>query len=103
MNDITVKIEEFPKSPKEVAGSPSTLAGAENEIDPLAIDDEVGPVKYSGDEEKPAEEKAGSCDDDAKEKTSEAQNGEVEVIRLEPVVIKGKSESDILGYNKQSN
>lgn len=44
MNDKSVKIEESPKIPKEVAGSPSTLTGTENAFDPLAID-EIGAVK----------------------------------------------------------
>lgn len=81
MNDITVKIEEFPKSPKDVVGSPSTLAGTENDLDPLAIHDEVGAVKDPVEERRSVEERAGSCDDDAKEKTSEIQNGEAEVIK----------------------
>ncbi|KOB73443.1 putative tigger transposable element derived 6-like protein, partial [Operophtera brumata] len=97
MNDISVKIEELPKSPKEVAGSPSTLTGTENVFDPLAIDDEVEAVKDPVDEKKPVEEKAGSCDDDAKEKINEKQNGEAnEVISLETEIIKGKSETTVL-------
>lgn len=94
MNDISVKIEESPKSPKEVAGSPSTLAGTENVFDPLAIDDEVGTEKDPVDYIKPVEEKAGSCDDDAKEKISKTQNGEAnELMSLETEIIKGKLET----------
>lgn len=96
MNDKSVKIEESPKIPKEVAGSPSTLTGTENAFDPLAID-EIGAVKKEP-VDTPVEEKAGSCDDDAKEKTSETRNGEAENVISETEVIKGKADIFMVLY-----
>ncbi|XP_037294597.1 uncharacterized protein LOC115445247 isoform X2 [Manduca sexta] len=75
MNDISLKIVESPKSQAGIPVSPSTLAIGENEVDPLAIDDEVGAIKDPLVEEPavetPNEEKAGNCDENAKEKSLE--------------------------------
>lgn len=93
MNDIILKIEE-PKSPREVAGSPSTLTGTDDVFDPLALDEDGTAVKDPLMIKKPGEEKVGTCDDDAKEKISETQNGVVdkkEEIRVETEICKGKS------------
>lgn len=72
MNGISLKIVESPKSQADVVVSPSTLVSADNEVDPLAIADEVVSIKDPLVEEAPAEvvdgEKAGNCDDIAKEK-----------------------------------
>lgn len=81
MNDISLKIVESPKSQGGVDVSPSGDASAENEVDPLALDEaEVDrakePVSLDAVLEKVDEEKAGNCDDNAKEKViSESQNG----------------------------
>ncbi|KAJ8731142.1 hypothetical protein PYW07_004306 [Mythimna separata] len=79
MNDISLKIVESPKSHGGVDVSPSGDAGAENEVDPLALDEaEVDGAKEPVEAalEKVDEEKAGNCDDNAKEKViSESQNG----------------------------
>ncbi|PZC85821.1 hypothetical protein B5X24_HaOG215183 [Helicoverpa armigera] len=81
MNDISLKIVESPKSHGGVDVSPTGDAGAENEVDPLAIDEaELDRIKEPVSQEvvldKVDEEKAGNCDDDAKEKNiSESQNG----------------------------
>lgn len=81
MNDISLKIVESPKSQGDVDVSPSGEAGAENEVDPLALDEaEVDgakePVSLEAALEKVDEIKAGNCDDNAKEKViSESQNG----------------------------
>ncbi|CAH0692036.1 unnamed protein product [Spodoptera exigua] len=81
MNDISLKIVESPKSHGGVDVSPTGDTSAENEVDPLAIDegelDRVKePVSQEAELEKVDEEKAGNCDDNAKEENlSESQTG----------------------------
>lgn len=81
MNDISLKIVESPKSHGGVDVSPSGDTVADNEVDPLALDEaEVDrvkePVSLDAVLEKANDEKAGNCDDNAKEKVlSESQNG----------------------------
>lgn len=90
MNDISVKIVESPRD--QVPGSPSTLAGADTELDPLAITE--GDAALTKDSlakevtttvENPQEiEKKGACDDDAKEKIlNESPNEEKDKILTE--------------------
>lgn len=78
MNDISVKIVETPKDPVESPGE-----GGENEVDPLAIDEDQEKVKL----DKP-EEKAGNGDENAKEETTENQVDRL--IALQSEKIKGK-------------
>ncbi|KAJ0176422.1 hypothetical protein K1T71_007601 [Dendrolimus kikuchii] len=71
MNDISLKIVESPKDQAGVEISPCAESGAENEVDPLAIDEvDAGTIKDPLIEaaEEPTIEKAGSCDENAKEK-----------------------------------
>lgn len=81
MNDISLKIVESPKTQGGVDVSPSGDASAENEVDPLALDEaEVErakePVSLDAVPEKVDDEKAGNCDDNAKEKViSESETG----------------------------
>lgn len=82
MNDISLKIVESPKSHGGVEVSPNAEAVVDNEVDPLAIDEaeldklkEVSvPVPQEEADEKSIE-KAGNCDENAKEKSlSENRN-----------------------------
>lgn len=72
MNDISVKIVESQRD--QVPGSPSMLAGANSDLDPLVINEGDAPLTEESYAEgtsakTPQEiEKAGTCDDDAKEK-----------------------------------
>ncbi|KAF9795842.1 hypothetical protein SFRURICE_003304 [Spodoptera frugiperda] len=81
MNDISLKIVESPKSHGGVDVSPTGDTSAENEVDPLAIDEGElervkEPVSQEAVLEKVDEEKAGNCDDNAKEENiSESQTG----------------------------
>lgn len=98
MNDISLKIVESPKSLGGAEASPSAETVADNEVDPLAIDDaeldklkEVSvPVPQDAAEEK-ADDKAGNCDDNAKEKSiSEEQNGSSDnFVNVQPENDKG--------------
>ncbi|XP_068633335.1 uncharacterized protein [Battus philenor] len=67
MNDIGVKITE---SPKDLSGTSPATEIVDNEVDPLSIEDsEVGTAKdpLNVDDHVEVEEKAESCDDNAKE------------------------------------
>lgn len=91
MNDISVKLVESLKEQPCAAVSPSGEAGAENEVDPLAIDDaEVGGKAPQLEDTK--EEKAGICDENAKEeKLSEnARDDCYNLVALEAEKIKGQ-------------
>ncbi|CAB3227279.1 unnamed protein product [Arctia plantaginis] len=76
MNDISLKIVESPKGHGGVEVSPNAEAVVDNEVDPLAIDEaeldklkEVSvPVPQEAADEK-SNEKAGNCDENAKEKS----------------------------------
>lgn len=71
MNDISLKIEESPKDQIGVEVLASVESGADNEVDPLAIDDVVSGtisnplIEVSEDSNK---EKAEICDENVKEK-----------------------------------
>ncbi|XP_026739025.1 uncharacterized protein LOC113501910 isoform X2 [Trichoplusia ni] len=95
MNDISLKIVESPKSHGGVDVSPPGETGADNEVDPLAIDDVElekikEPVSQDAVVEKAEEEKAGNCDDNAKEKSlSESQNGSSDsFVNVQPENVK---------------
>lgn len=84
MSDIIVKPVDSPKEPSVEVPLPEAV---ENEVDPLAIDEEVGKLK----ETKP-EEKAGCCDENAKEESvSESQNEDSDNLALQSEKIKGKA------------
>lgn len=97
MNDISLKIVESPKSHGGVDVSPAGEAGAENEVDPLALDDAEldgikEPVSLATVVEKTEEESAGNCDDNAKEKNIiESQNESSDnIVNVQPDNVTGK-------------
>lgn len=82
MNDISVKPVH---SPKESTVEIPVAGVVDNEVDPLALDDEVVKVKEE------QEVKAGNCDDNAKEESaSKSPNEDVERLALQSDKIKGK-------------
>lgn len=95
MNDISVKIAESVKEQPVADETLTAVAGAENEVDPLAIEDsELGVTKDSLNEEvAPGKvEKAGICDENAKEEKL-SENDKVEcdkLVALQVARIKGK-------------
>lgn len=91
MNDISVKLVESLKEQPVAAESSCGEANAENELDPLAIDDaEVG-GKVSLVDDTKKDEKAGICDENAKEeKLSKNARAECDkLVALEAEKIKG--------------
>ncbi|XP_049873658.1 titin-like isoform X2 [Pectinophora gossypiella] len=85
MNDISVKIVESPKV-VEVAESPVTEPG-DNDVDPLAIEDDAGKVKDS----LSVDDQATSCDENAKEESpSGSQNDDSENLALQTEKVKAE-------------
>lgn len=89
MNDISVKIVE---SPKEVVVESAPTENVVNDEDPLAIDEECGRVIEA---ETPVAEKAGTCDENAKDESEFGTQKEnsVKSITLQSEKIEGEFES----------
>lgn len=97
MNDIIVKIVESPK--EAVVESAPATENVVNDEDPLAIDEECGRVNEA---ETPVAEKAGTCDENAKDENEFGTQKEnsVKSISLQSEKIKGEFESTLIYISK---
>ncbi|CAH0669327.1 unnamed protein product [Chilo suppressalis] len=108
MDDISVKIEESLKDQPVAVDSPSVLSGGENDVDPLAIE-ENGPGQLKGQlAEYVTLEKvnAGNCDDNAKDEKliEDATEVKDELMALQAERIKEellKEDSNSLGGTEE--